>query len=118
MRLGDEPRIYLYDAFPGGIGFSAPLYDMHHDLVDRTRQLIAGCDCDHGCPTCVGPIGETGPRAKTVALALLAAVGGHVLDDGAPAATSLMSDSASSADLSAEASAKAEALAKAEDVPF
>ena len=27
--------------------------------------------CDHGCPTCVGPIGETGPRAKTVALALL-----------------------------------------------
>ena len=74
-QLGDEPRIYLYDAFPGGIGFSAPLYGMHHDLLDRTRELIAGCDCDHGCPTCVGPIGETGPRAKAVALALLAALG-------------------------------------------
>ena len=59
-QLGDEPRIYLYDAFPGGIGFSAPLHGMHHDLLDRTRELIAGCDCDHGCPTCVGPIGETG----------------------------------------------------------
>jgi DEAD/DEAH box helicase domain-containing protein len=85
-QLGDEPRIYLYDAFPGGIGFSAPLFAMHHDLLDRTRQLIAGCDCDHGCPTCVGPIGETGPRAKTVALALLAAVTGHTLEATAPAA--------------------------------
>jgi len=80
-QLGDEPRIYLYDAFPGGIGFSVPLHGMHQDLLDRTRELIAGCECDHGCPTCVGPIGETGPRAKTVALALLAALGsGPALD--------------------------------------
>jgi DEAD/DEAH box helicase domain-containing protein len=81
-ELGDEPRIYLYDAFPGGIGFSAPLFGMHHDLLDRTRELIAGCDCDHGCPTCVGPVGETGPRAKTVALALLAALGARALEAG------------------------------------
>ncbi len=83
--LGDEPRIYLYDAFPGGIGFSAPLHGMHDDLLDRTRELIAGCDCDHGCPTCVGPIGETGARAKSVALALLAALGAATaLPGGAP----------------------------------
>jgi DEAD/DEAH box helicase domain-containing protein len=69
--LGDEPRIYLYDAFPGGVGFSAPLFGMHDDLLARTHELIASCDCDHGCPTCVGPIGETGPRAKTVALKML-----------------------------------------------
>jgi DEAD/DEAH box helicase domain-containing protein len=85
-QLGDEPRVFLYDAFPGGIGFSAPLYGMHHDLLARTRDLIAGCDCDHGCPTCVGPIGETGPRAKTVALALLAALGVRALGgEAAPA---------------------------------
>ena len=85
-QLGDEPRIYLYDAFPGGIGFSAPLHAMHHDLLDRTGELIAGCDCDHGCPTCVGPIGETGRRAKTVALALLAALGsGTALPPAGPA---------------------------------
>ena len=84
--LGDEPRIYLYDAFPGGIGFTAPLFGMHRDLLGRTRALIASCECDHGCPTCVGPIGETGPRAKTVALALLAALGaGHELPSAAPA---------------------------------
>jgi DEAD/DEAH box helicase domain-containing protein len=68
---GDTPRIFLYDAFPGGIGFSAPLYGMHLQLLTRTRALIEGCGCENGCPTCVGPIGETGPLAKSVALRLL-----------------------------------------------
>jgi DEAD/DEAH box helicase domain-containing protein len=44
---------------------------MHADLLSRTRELIAGCACDNGCPTCVGPVGQTGPRAKAVALRLL-----------------------------------------------
>ena len=68
---GDTPRIFLYDAYPGGIGFSAPLFGMHEELLAQTRALIEGCDCENGCPTCVGPIGETGPLAKTVALRLL-----------------------------------------------
>src|SRR5690606_9323584 len=68
----NEPGvIFLYDAYPGGIGFSAPLFAMHADLLARTYALIAGCGCENGCPTCVGPVGETGPLAKTVALALL-----------------------------------------------
>ena len=45
---------------------------MHDQLMSRTRQLIAGCPCDNGCPSCVGPVGETGPLAKTVALRILA----------------------------------------------
>ena len=68
---GDAPRIFLYDAYPGGIGFSAPLFGMHEELLAKTRALIDGCDCENGCPTCVGPVGETGPLAKTVALRLL-----------------------------------------------
>ncbi len=62
-------RIFLYDAYPGGIGFSAPLWGMQAELLSKTSALIASCDCDNGCPMCVGPIGETGPLAKTVALA-------------------------------------------------
>ncbi len=65
------PRIFIYDAYPGGIGFSAPLFEMHADLLARTRALISGCACDNGCPTCVGPVGQTGPLAKTVALRLI-----------------------------------------------
>jgi len=67
----DTPRIFLYDAYPGGIGFSAPLWGMQRELLSKTSALIAGCDCDNGCPMCVGPIGETGPLAKTVALRIL-----------------------------------------------
>ena len=69
--LSDEPRIFVYDNYPGGIGFSEPLFGMHRDLLARTRELIAGCECQHGCPTCVGPIGNTGPLAKLVALRIL-----------------------------------------------
>ena len=69
--LPDEPRIFIYDNYPGGIGFSAPLFDMHDDLLARTRDLIAGCGCERGCPGCVGPSGNTGPLAKTVALRML-----------------------------------------------
>jgi DEAD/DEAH box helicase domain-containing protein len=67
----DTPRIFLYDAYPGGIGFSAPLWGMQAELLSKTSALIASCACDNGCPMCVGPIGETGPLAKTVALRML-----------------------------------------------
>jgi DEAD/DEAH box helicase domain-containing protein len=70
-QLPDEPRIFIYDNYPGGIGFSQPLFGMHDDLLVRTRELIAGCQCAHGCPTCVGPVGNIGPLAKLVALRIL-----------------------------------------------
>jgi DEAD/DEAH box helicase domain-containing protein len=66
-----EPNLYLYDAYPGGIGFSEPLFIAHSLLVRKTRELIAGCDCEDGCPSCVGPGGGLAPRAKDAALAIL-----------------------------------------------
>jgi DEAD/DEAH box helicase domain-containing protein len=79
VTLSDEPRIFIYDNYPGGIGFSEPLFSMDDELRRRTRDLIAGCECQHGCPTCVGPIGNTGPLAKTVALRLLDLIAAPVL---------------------------------------
>jgi DEAD/DEAH box helicase domain-containing protein len=69
--LALEPTIFLYDNYPGGIGLSEPLYGMHRDLIARTRDLIEGCPCNSGCPSCVGPEGATGPLAKSVASHLL-----------------------------------------------
>ena len=66
-----EPTLYLYDAYPGGIGLSEPLFHLHDLLIRRTRELIASCPCEKGCPSCVGPAGETGERAKEAALAIL-----------------------------------------------
>ena len=70
-----EPNLYLYDAYPGGIGFSEPLYRAHQLLLTKTRELIAACPCDNGCPSCVGPVGERGERAKEAALAILSCLG-------------------------------------------
>src|SRR5271157_1279932 len=66
-----EPNLYLYDAYPGGIGFSEPLYRVCEVLLARTRELIAACPCDNGCPSCVGPAGDKSERSKEVALAIL-----------------------------------------------
>ncbi|MGB8459801.1 MAG: DEAD/DEAH box helicase [Candidatus Acidiferrum sp.] len=66
-----EPNLYLYDAYPGGIGFSEPLFRAHDLLVQRTRELIAACTCEQGCPSCVGPAGDLAPRAKEATLAIL-----------------------------------------------
>ena len=72
--LAAEPIIFLFDNYPGGIGFSEPLFALHEDLVARTRELIDTCPCESGCPSCVGPEGATGPLAKSVASRLLKAL--------------------------------------------
>jgi DEAD/DEAH box helicase domain-containing protein len=70
-ELASEPMIFLYDNYPGGIGLSEPLYAMHDALIAQTRALVEGCPCESGCPSCVGPEGDTGPLAKAVACQLL-----------------------------------------------
>jgi DEAD/DEAH box helicase domain-containing protein len=44
---------------------------MHRELVETTHRLIAECECESGCPGCVGPVGNTGPLAKAAALRIL-----------------------------------------------
>jgi DEAD/DEAH box helicase domain-containing protein len=70
-EIAAEPHVFVYDNYPGGIGFSRPLFDMHLSLLQRTRELIDGCPCASGCPSCVGPEGNTGPHAKQVASLIL-----------------------------------------------
>jgi DEAD/DEAH box helicase domain-containing protein len=72
-----SPTIFVYDNYPGGIGFSAPLYEVHDELLAATRRLIAECPCESGCPGCVGPIGHSGPLAKVAALRLLDLLSGQ-----------------------------------------
>jgi DEAD/DEAH box helicase domain-containing protein len=86
MANADAIRLFIYDNYPGGIGFSAPLYQMHDELLAKTRALVAECPCENGCPGCVGPVGDTGPLAKTAALRILdvlAAAPPSQLADGA-----------------------------------
>jgi len=75
-----EPNLYLYDAYPGGIGFSEPLFRVHELLLRQTRELIAACPCEQGCPSCVGPAGDLAPRAKEAALAILSRLCGGMAE--------------------------------------
>jgi DEAD/DEAH box helicase domain-containing protein len=66
-----EPNLYIYDAYPGGIGFSEPLYRACGTLLNRTLELITACPCQNGCPSCVGPTVDRSERTKEVALEVL-----------------------------------------------
>jgi DEAD/DEAH box helicase domain-containing protein len=81
----EEPRIFIYDNYPGGIGFSAPLFEVRDRLLEASADLIASCECQRGCPSCVGPIGEIGPQGKRVALDLLERLTGRAAFAKAPA---------------------------------
>jgi DEAD/DEAH box helicase domain-containing protein len=72
-----EPNLYIYDAYPGGIGFSEPLYCACDTLLNRTLELIGACPCENGCPSCVGPTVDRGERTKEVALEILGRLCGN-----------------------------------------
>jgi DEAD/DEAH box helicase domain-containing protein len=71
-----QPTVFLYDSYPGGIGLSAPLFDLRARVVANAHGLVARCACSLGCPACVGPVlGSDEQREhspKQLALAVLA----------------------------------------------
>jgi DEAD/DEAH box helicase domain-containing protein len=66
-----EPTLFIYDNYPGGMGFSHQLFDDSRVLLEKTLQLISKCECPGGCPSCVGPVREVGEKSKEVAITLL-----------------------------------------------
>ena len=72
-----KPAVILYDMVAGGIGLSQRLYEIHTDLMKRGRELVEACECEDGCPSCVGPGGEGGYGGKQETLALLKVLSNH-----------------------------------------
>ena len=73
-----KPTIVLYDQIPAGIGFSQRLFELHNDLMIRSQELISVCECNDGCPSCVGPGGENGSGGKLETLAILQILTGPI----------------------------------------
>ncbi|MFX1327369.1 MAG: Zn-binding domain-containing protein, partial [Promethearchaeota archaeon] len=50
-----QPIIYIYDAYKGGIGISETLYYNLSELIEMTYSLIKSCSCksSDGCPGCI-----------------------------------------------------------------
>ncbi len=66
-----QPVIYLWEAAPGGVGMSVRLFDRTDELVRGALDLVADCDCQIGCPACVGPRGESRLDGRALATRLL-----------------------------------------------
>ncbi|NMC83940.1 MAG: DEAD/DEAH box helicase [Anaerolineaceae bacterium] len=75
-----RPVIMLYDAIPAGMGLAQTLYTHHQTLLNNAADLIDHCACDDGCPSCVGPISETGLGGKKETRYLLTLLSGDSLN--------------------------------------
>ncbi|HET6310229.1 MAG TPA: DEAD/DEAH box helicase [Candidatus Nitrosotalea sp.] len=66
------PTVTVYEVYPGGVGFSARMYELHRELLDNAAALVRDCPCLAGCPSCVGPL-HLVEGAKSACLKLLSA---------------------------------------------
>ncbi|MFI6321421.1 DEAD/DEAH box helicase [Nonomuraea sp. NPDC050556] len=67
--------VFVYDGHEGGAGFAERGYARAFDWLTATREAIASCECDRGCPSCIqSPKCGNGndPLDKRGALRLLA----------------------------------------------
>ncbi len=82
-----ESTVFVYDAYPGGAGFAERGFELGATWLRATRESIADCTCQAGCPACVQSPkcgSQNNPLEKDAAVRLLDAVlacapGGHVL---------------------------------------
>jgi DEAD/DEAH box helicase domain-containing protein len=78
MHLDTEaPTVFVYDGHPGGAGFAERAYHAARDWLGATREAVAGCGCETGCPSCVqSPKCGNGndPLAKSEAVRVLDAL--------------------------------------------
>jgi len=45
--------VFVYDGHPGGAGFAARGFDKATAWLRATREAVAACECESGCPSCV-----------------------------------------------------------------
>ncbi len=48
-----QPTIFVYDGHPGGAGFAERGFEAARIWLKATRDAIAACECEAGCPSCV-----------------------------------------------------------------
>jgi len=66
------PTVFVHDGHPGGAGFAERGFAVAAQWLSATRELIAGCGCQTGCPSCVqSPKCGNGNRPLDKAAAVL-----------------------------------------------
>jgi DEAD/DEAH box helicase domain-containing protein len=47
------PTVFVYDGHPGGAGFADRAFHTARTWLSATREAIAACECEAGCPSCI-----------------------------------------------------------------
>lgn len=50
-----SPCLYVYDSYPGGTGLAEGFLRHVQPILRGARELVDGCACAEGCPSCIGP---------------------------------------------------------------
>jgi DEAD/DEAH box helicase domain-containing protein len=66
----DRLALFFYDTHVGGVGLSEQAFEEALPILSDAKKLIEGCPCTKGCPTCVGPLDQSLPTVKKIAIAL------------------------------------------------
>ncbi len=48
-----KPQVFIYDAYPGGIGIAQKGFEVIEQLWKATLEAVQSCPCDEGCPGCI-----------------------------------------------------------------
>ncbi len=48
-----KAQVFIYDAYPGGIGIAEKGFDLVEELWQATLKAITECPCQEGCPSCI-----------------------------------------------------------------
>lgn len=49
----NKAAVFIYDGVPGGVGLAEAGYEQIEELLGKVEELLASCDCEEGCPSCV-----------------------------------------------------------------
>ncbi len=69
--LWQLPTVFVWERYPGGVGFSKKLFHIYRDVAQAGLTLVQNCSCKAGCPSCVGPALEVGDHGKGTAVKML-----------------------------------------------
>ena len=51
--VNGEPIIFIYDGYPGGVGYTRAGTSLFPEWLAAARDLLRDCPCKTGCPRCV-----------------------------------------------------------------